>query len=143
MRNLRVSRVVDLVGLWKLVFEELDGAAVLYSCRMRTNYEPGEFQMLHSQEFIAVRRNPSRIYLMLRNYTSSRGSIDNAFKSYIEYGGETRKTLYQAQMTPSVWLQLIAHVDDPDLEPLRAFYAAMIDDGEAVRQRLAPDTTGD
>ena len=121
----------------------MNGAAVLYSCRMRTNYEPGEFQMLHPQEFIAVRRNPSRIYLMLRNFTRSRGAIDNVWKSYIEYGGETRKTLYQAQMTPSVWLELIDHVSDPDLAPLRAFYEGMIDDGEAVRQRLDPDSTGD
>ena len=138
MSDLQVTRVIDLVKLWNLVFNDLNGAASIYMCRMRSNYEPGgEFVMVHPQEFMNNARNPSWLYLMLKKYTSSRGAIDNCWKSYIEFDGQTRKTLYQLQMIPSAWLELLDHVNDPDLAPLRAFYASMIDDGEEVRQRLA------
>ena len=137
MSDLQVTRVIDLVTLWNLVFNELDGAASIYMCRMRSNYEPGEFMMVHPQEFVNMARNPTRLYLMLKKYTSSRGSIDNCWKSYIEFGGQTRKTLYQVYMIPPAWLELLDHVDDPKLAPLRTFYASMIDDGEVVRERLA------
>ncbi len=137
MSNLQVTRVIDLVSLWNLVFNELDGAASIYSCRMRSNYEPGEFMMVHYQEFMNMARNPTRLYLMLQKYTSSRGTIDNCWKSYIEFNGQTRRTLYQVHMIPSAWLELLDHVADPKLAPLRDFYASLIDDGEAVRERLS------
>ena len=134
MESVTITKEIDIVTLWRLLFNtDLKDHAVLYDCSMRTNYEPGDFRMLHTKEFMTVSgRNQRRLYILLVGYQSSRGTIPNEHKSYIEYNGETRRTLYSVHMPANYWLELIDHTGLESLAPLREYYEQYLNEAVSV-----------
>lgn len=131
MPEVIVAKNIDLVSLWRLLFATpLQEEAVLYECAMRTNYEHGEFRMLHEKEFVNVISKQNRLYIMLRGYTSSRSSIPNSYKAYIEHNNAPRATSYSILMPPRIWVELIDFTGLEGLSSLRGFFAEYVKESE-------------